>query len=41
MATKKNMEIFVNLKDIIAIVIIVIIGIIFGIFSLIDKFKNK
>lgn len=41
------MEVFVNLKDILAIVIIVIIGIGIGlfslieIFSLIDKFKKK
>ena len=35
------MEVFVNLKDILAIVIIVIIGIGIGLFSLIDKFKKK
>jgi len=35
------MEIFVNLKDIIAIVIIVVISIVIGIFSLIDNTKKK
>jgi hypothetical protein len=34
------MEVFVNLKDILAIVIIIIIGIVIGIFSLINKFKK-
>ena len=43
----KDMEVFVNLKDILAIVIIVIIGIGIGLFSLIEIFslidiaKNK
>jgi hypothetical protein len=37
----KNMEVFVNLKDIIGIITIIVIGIVIGIFSLIDKFKNK
>ena len=37
----KIMEVFVNLKDILAIVMIIIIAIGIGIFSLINKFKNK
>lgn len=35
------MKVFVNLKDILAIVMIIIIAIGIGIFSLINKFKNK
>ena len=35
------MEIFLDLKDIIAIVLIVFIGIIIRIINLIEQFKNK
>jgi len=35
------MTIFVNLKDIIAISMIIIIGIVIGIYSLIEQFKKK
>jgi uncharacterized protein YneF (UPF0154 family) len=35
------MEVFVNLKDILAIVLIIIIGIGIGIFSIIEQFKKK
>jgi hypothetical protein len=35
------MEVFVNLKDILAITMIIVIGIVIGIFNLINKFKNK
>ena len=35
------MEIFINLKDIIAMVVIVVISIVIGVFSLIDNTKKK
>jgi hypothetical protein len=35
------MQVFVNLKDIIEIAIIVIIGIIIGVLILFEQFKNK
>jgi hypothetical protein len=35
------MEVFVDLKDILAITMIIVIGFVIGIFNLINKFKNK